>query len=589
MRYLTWLLAACLAAPAWSDPVSLKKLEGTWARYDVTGMPGALPAITSVRLSFPQRDRAGQGEAIWFQLEAYGGESRLFALAMLVGAPDFLYPGGLAVPVTRYVLFPAQGPPLEYVEQGTGLALLPHLGFFSTLLPHGTEVADPDLPLFARGVYLGRSLRRVDRGGKAELLPVAQARRLVLDTDVLVGTSRAVRDISGRRVLPATPNPTGDEPDYQYRDLTQDDYAAMVQAGFNLFPVPLAHLPWVIDQPVHFVLREGFEQLPDLLYRSNFLGSVVFMDEPACRAMTDDVVTQADLPQDAATVVMELTRGRYEGAGGDGQRNLDLLLRQAGYDLGAPVLQPDYPVWETVASAAWYEQQAGVAGWCFEGRYQPEWFAGLVRQQVGVDFPTEPALCVRFHHAFFTGAARRFGGEWGEAIYGQMDSLAACLAFPLAYQQGARYFWLWTSDRTHHVPFNEQLEHARALRQYQSEHPRQSRRQLIAAARVAVALPWGYLCDHYAMKTYESYFAVFPGEHPGGRMWWSASMELGDLNREGVPYREVLAAAMRQAVALLREGTPFDFVFLAPGEKLAGYDRLYRVLETGKVEQERAR
>ncbi|MEW6754382.1 MAG: hypothetical protein AB1505_25875 [Candidatus Latescibacterota bacterium] len=588
MRSLVWLLAGCLAAPA-GAVVPLKKLEGRWARYEVVDPPDALPRLTALRLGFPQREKVGEAEAIWFQLEAYGGESRLYALGMLVAETEFLYPGGTPVPVARYVLFPAQGPPLEYVEQSTALALVPRLAFFSTLLPHAAQSSDPDMPFFSRGVYLGRALLRVEEGDKASMLPVSQARRLVLDTDVLVGTSRSVRDVRGQRLLPAAPDWTGEEPDYEYRDLTQGDYEAMIEAGFNLFRVPLAHLPYVLDQPVHFVLREGFEELPELLYRSNFLGAVMYMDEPAYRALSQGLVTQADSPQDAATAVLELTRGRYEGPGGYGQRNLDLLLRQAGYDLGAPLLQPDYPVWETVASASWYEQQAGVAGWCFEGRYQPEWFAALVLDQLGVDFPSGAESCIRFHHAFFTGAARRFGGEWGEAIYGQMDPAAARLVFPLAYEQGARYFWLWTSDRAHHVPFGEQVEHARAVRRYQADHPRQPRRQLTAAARVAVALPWGYLCDHYGLKTYESRFAGTGGEHPGGRLWWSPSMELGDLNREGVPYREVLAAAVRQAVALLREGTPFDFVFLGPEERVEGYERLYRVLENGQVEQEWAR
>jgi hypothetical protein len=66
-------------------------------------------------------------------------------------------------------------------------------------------------------------------------------------------------------------------------------------------------------------------------------------------------------------------------------------------------------------------------------------------------------------------------------------------------------------------------------------------------------------------------------------MWWSSAMEMTDANAQGMPYRQVLAAATAQAAALLRQGTPFDFIFLHPDEAITGYRQVIRVRETGEV------
>ncbi|MGD2295153.1 MAG: hypothetical protein PVF22_04880, partial [Candidatus Aminicenantes bacterium] len=299
-------------------------------------------------------------------------------------------------------------------------------------------------------------------------------------------------------------------------------------------------------------------------------------------AMAFDVMfSEFKSPQKAAEVVVELTRGRYYGSGGYGMNNMSRLLQEAGYDFGGvKITQPDYPVWETVPSAAWYECEAGISGWCFEGRYQPRWFAGLVKRELGVDFPSSAEACIDYHHAFFTGAARFFGTKWGVAIYGQMDFEAAQKTFPIAYEQGATYFWFWTSDHAHHVPFEEQLELTRKFREYVETHPRQASTQdKTASANTAIVLPWGYLCDHYSLKLYREWDKNFDD----GRMWWSRHMELGDKNSQGIYYREVLKAAVQEAANLLRKGIRFDFLFLRRGQQALGYEKVIRIRENGSV------
>ncbi len=585
MRPGTSALLFCLLTATGSLADLASSAQGNWARYEVTGLPGALPSLSHLVVSLPPTQRADDPSRFWVQVEAFAGPRRCFALAMQVGSLDFLYPGGGAVEVFRYVLFPAAGEGLEFVSATTGQALLPPCGFFTHLLPRAVAVADPDMPFFATGTWAGRTLRRVARGNRASLLPVGQARRLVLDPEVLVGTSRSVRDTNTGRLYQPGDEPADTAPDYTYVPLGPADYRALIGAGMNLFDVPPEHLPWVIEEPVFFLLRDGLERLPELLYRSNYLGTVQFMDEPAIRAMAfERLARDFTSPSAAAELVLELTRGRYLGDGVYGAGNLNRRLHAAGLELGPqPLLQTDFPVWETVPGAAWYELEAGAGGWLLEARFRPTWFAGLVQRELGVHFPADAESCIRYHCAFATGAARRFGAPWGISIYGQMETEAAARVFPLAYDLGARYFWFWTSDRAHHVPFGEQLELTRAFRDYARAHPRpRLPASRTGPAEVAVALPWGYLCDHYELKAYPAYDTTFTV----GRMWWSSAMEMTDTNAVGVPYRQVLAAAAAQAAQLLAQGTLFDFVFLRPDESASGYRRVVRIQEDGQVLQQ---
>jgi len=552
------------------------ELKGLWGKYEVVEGKNKKPNLTHVILSLPAVETVDCKESIWFQLEAFSGDKRLYALALLVSSLDFLRPGGVDVHVYRYLLFPATGNPLEFASSSTGEAILPPFDFFKNLLPHAKDTDESERPLFAEGTYLGRSLRLRKKGIDANLLPTKDARRLELEDDMLISTGRNFKDAEGKRLyLPGQPPPPG-EPDYTYVTFTEDDYRQMIEdAGMNLFTVASSQLPYVVEQPVFFILREGFDKSFDLLYRSNFLGSVQFMDEPAWLVMAHDEVTDAKTPQEATSRLIEIVKERSAGDGSYGMRNLMKRLQDAGYDFGeVKILQPDFPVWETVTSAAWYELQAGVFGYVFEGRYRPKQFANLVKRKLDVDFPDDVESCLQFHYAFYRGAARHFGGKWGVAIYGQMALDAADRAFPLAYEEGATYFWFWTSDHSHHVPFIEQLSFTRKFRDYIEAHPRTATPdELTANAKVAIALPWGYLFDDATLNF--------------GMMWKSPHMKLEDDNGYGVNYKEVLKKAMRKAVKLLKGKTRFDVLFLREGEKVEGYDNVYRVLETGDVEHER--
>ncbi|MFC1694138.1 hypothetical protein ACFL1R_11590 [Candidatus Latescibacterota bacterium] len=585
MRKLCLFLILFVILPSFSYEKTLRDYAGFWGKYEVIDGKSSIPGLTHIMFSLPAVESVNGSDAVWFQLEAFSGNERLYSIAFLAASLDFLYPGDTEVDVKRYILVPADGSPIEYVSKSTGRAVLPIFDFFKNLLPHAKSTADPDMPFFIKGTYLGKSLLRIENGKGAGLVSLKDIHRIELETDVLIGTSRSIRDDgSGRLYIPEETDPSYADPpgspDYNYVELTENDYRKMIDAGFNIFRVPFSHLAYVIDQSVWFLVRSGFDKLPDILYRSNFFGAVMYMDEPAVRLLAHHMLAEFQSPQRAAEILVDITRGRYEGDSGYGMRNLDKLLRESGYNFGnLEILQPDYPVWETLTSAFWYEYEAGAAGIVHEGRYQSKRFAEMMKKILDVEFPDDVESCLKFHHAFFRGAARRFGGKWGVSIYGQMTFDAAEKVFPMAYENGAAYFWFWTSDHSHHVPFQEQLEHARKFRNYIKAHPRQSTPGgLTARARKAIALPWGYLLDETSIAAWR-----FKDTSRPSMLWWSMDMELDDVNSHGVPYKEVLRAAVKEAVKLLKQGAEFDFIYLRRGEKAEGYDEVRRIQENGEV------
>jgi len=543
----------------------------TWARYEFPGGHSPVPGLSHLVL---RRSTAAEHSNSWIQLDFQKDRTRLFSISFLVTSLDFLFPGPSDTQILRYCIFPGEGAPLEFVSRKTGNAIPPKLGLLEHLLPRSNTHSDRVMPFFSEGSYLGQRIRKTETGTDDCLFKTEGVRKLSLDEEILIGTSRPFRDTGVGRLHPPGESWTEEDKDYEYTQLGPGDYQRMIEAGMNIFRVPAEHLDHVLEEPVFFLIRETYESSPDLLYRSNFLGSVMYMDEPAWLIMSNHLADQIQTPGAAATLLCELTRGRYEGNGNYGQRDLQKLLGQAGYAFSEyELLQPDYPCWETVASSAWYEMEAGIGGWCFESRIRPVWFSELVKNVLNVGFPSDPDACIRYHLALFAGAAGRFKGKWGVAVYGQTDANATELLFPMAYRRGASYFWFWTSDRAHHVPFEEQLAYTQAFRQFVERN----QGAMEAAPATAVSFPWGYLCDQYTLNTYY--------DHAEPRMWFSRHMALDSKNASEVPYGKVLQTGMQEVAHLLESDTPFDILFLKEGELAPEYETLIRVNEDASLDR----
>lgn len=569
---LALLSLPLLLAPVPSRAEGLRDAEGSWARYGVES--GGLPHVDQLLVSLPRVESVEDGEAVWFQMEAFSGGDPVFAVAILVSNLDFLRDGGASPVVRRYLLYPSGEEPLEYVDAANGRALLPFFGLFEGLLP--VAPSSSPHPLFELESYLGRTLTPARQGTSgARPLPnlIGHHRVLSLDDRVLVGSSRPFRDDgTGREIDPLTIPPT--LLDYRYVPFSESDYAQMRAAGFNLFRIPAADFDRVAREPVFFLLEKGTAAFPDLFYRSNFRGAVMYLDEPEIRVVTDTDFPSITDPAAAATAVSDFTGAMLDGAGPYGSGYLAAMLDAEGWSLGdrVPLEERNMPSWTIRQGSSWYQMEAGVRGLVEEIRGNPEENSQLVLERFGVEFPADPGHWLRFDFAMATGARERFGGDWGVSVFGQTADALADLTFPAAYERGARYFWFWSSDEGHHVPYARQLELASAFRDWRAQESGHRPRE--TGRLVAITLPWGYTCDQSNLR----------GSAPGF-LWRGSGIRLDDRNAAGVEHRDVLAAFYRMAAERLAAGDEMDVIYRRPGEvvPIGSYDRIYHVLETGTV------
>ncbi|MBI4606208.1 MAG: hypothetical protein HY721_29935 [Planctomycetes bacterium] len=559
------LFAILATAHAQSPPA-----PGTHGHYLVlTGKTHAPAPFASVDVVYGPREKLAAGrEALWWELSARprapeGKEAEaqapLFRLRVLTRRDPLASPAE-PLDFLRYVLrLDRTGETLEYRDVRTGRALLPGWRGFERLFVPRRARATGGAPLPETAELLGHVLTLQHTGGGVAWEPWDGTVLLDLDPELLVGTGRNFRDAEGSR-LPQKP----ERRNYTYVPFTREEYGVMIETGINLFTVDPKQAEWVRGKPVFFLRGAGGSpplEYPADLYRSNYLGPVMFMDEPAI-ILVGDVEIHRTLRHfsDAAAALHKRIREQYEGGEGYSAFHLERSLEQAGANLGDMRLeQHDFPAWETLFELSHYELAAGLAGVVHEARYQLAPFDEAVARWSGAPRKHTARELLRYHYAFLRGAARTFEKDWGTSIYGQCDPAIAPEAVTLAYDMGARYVWFWTSDHDHHMPWPEQLELARHLKRHAAAHPRPSIRGPAPVLDVAIAIPDGFFVSLE-------------------NLWWVRALDKERTNEASQRYNRLLRRVLEQFHRACDAGEDFDVV-VDDGRTIAGYRSVVRVSE----------
>jgi hypothetical protein len=459
----------------------------------------------------------------------------------------------------RYQLrLPETGETYEYRDRNTGGALLPSWADFErNFLPHPASGTGRRHGAAETCKYLGQLLSLAPATVRTDeaWLPWDNVRPLELNREILVGNDRDFKDSEGHRLPKSNTN------DYAYVPLTEEDYRTAIDAGMNLFPVTANHEPWVRSEPV-FYLRDATGKpplrYPADLYRANYLGYVMFVDEPASLILNrPDLRRAARFPSDLSTLFEMWTRASYLSADSYGVWHLEAALRRQDVNLGDMRLtQFDYPTWDSYPESTFYEMKAGVAGIVEEGRFNTTAFDARVLAATGLKWKHTPLQVLKFDYAMMRGGTRPFGKFWGTAIYGQCDPAIAPLALTTAYDMGARYFWFWTSDHAHHVPWNEQITLARMLKDYIAKTPRRSIYLPQPKRDAVIAIPNGYFLS---LRD----FAWNQGEN-------------SVRSESGAKYQRVLQRALMAAHQCFDRGEDFD-ITIQDGHRLDGYRRIIKI------------
>jgi hypothetical protein len=498
----------------------------------------------------------------WWQLEVRVKTNLdappLFVLRALT-ASDPLAEKQRPVAFARYQLrIPETGEAYEYRDSNTGGALLPcWQGFERNFLPHPISNVGWKDGAAETCKLLGQllSLAHVTAPANESWSNWANVKRLDLNREILIGNDRDFKDSEGHRLPPSSTN------DYTYIPLTEDDYHTAIAAGMNLFPVVAKHEQWVRSEPVFYmrdVTGEPALRYPADLYRANYLGPVMLVDEPAGLILdNDDRRRTGRFASDFSTLFEMRTRAAYLSGESYGVWLLEAEMRGQGVNFGDMRLtQTEIPTWDSYAEAAYYEMKAGVSGIIQEGRYNPAFFDYQVFAETGLKLHLTPVQVLKFNYALMRGGTRPFSKFWGTSIYGQCEPAIAPLALTMAYDMGARYFWFWTSDHAHHLPWNEQMSLARTLKEYAAKTPRPSIYSPQPKRDAVIAIQNGYflsLRDFY----------------------WSTSEDL-ERRQAGEKYRRVLTRAMTAVKQCFVRGEDFD-ITIDDGHRLEGYRRIIKI------------
>ncbi|MEW6234451.1 MAG: hypothetical protein AB1656_03615 [Candidatus Omnitrophota bacterium] len=554
---------------------------GQWAQYQIIASATVPESVVKTfTLTFGPLDTMRETPCQWIRLEAIKENSESYIVWIL--AKEYPAPSlaEAQLSIIRYIFQEKNCEALEFRNRSTGEALLPALGAWPQLFPQPVKDKPQNDSFPNRMNLLGKQYTLNSYGRDDNIPQPIQAAILELYSGALIGVpSNSRTKDSDRRY---------DDSDYEYVRLTKDDYEEMIAAGMNCFRADKEQAQWLERRNVYY-WGLGSEDLhyPEVLYRSNYLGPVLFLDEPA--VCTRDHVIRPRLRADAAfrktitpQICFEEFRKYFDQANHQG--NPTSLIRglkaRPDVDVGdMDFVQQNLYTWETVVSTALYQLSENPSGPPNAIVFEPPGRIGTRRTlpemnmayqcQIPVDSPQN---LIDIIYGFLRGAARVTNKTWGTSIYGSVDRDDAFWFLTHAYDLGAQLFFYWDSARLACVPYEECLALTRNLRNHIANHPHRDLTKLKQAAEVAILLPAGYNLGH-----------VHIGK---GNLWGIGELNLERVNSKGVKYRTVMGNFFTEIERYLRLGIAFDLCWDIPAFQSSGYREIVRIREDGKIEVE---
>ena len=193
--------------------------------------------------------------------------------------------------ISRYILQIGNDTPLEFHDRFTGKPVLPGLGAWQYLFPKPTDETMGNDLFPQRVKYLDHTYRLARISNSDASAEPPNTHLLSLRPEVLIGPPSNTRQRDETRRY--------DMSDYELIPLTKTDYNEMITAGINCMRVDAEQVEWVKNRNVfYWGIEAAVLGYPECLYRSNYLGPAIFMDEPA--VCTRDHVLRPKLEADPA-------------------------------------------------------------------------------------------------------------------------------------------------------------------------------------------------------------------------------------------------------------------------------------------------
>lgn len=552
MKTTIALLAAAMASVALAETATYRIEE-----------PAALRA--SVVKSFT----LSRGDG-WVRLSATKASGQTFDVWMRTASYPSTSIEAARKEIARYILREGTAAAREYRNALTGEAVLPSIGGWDHMLPRPVTGEFPE-----RTAYLGHGYVRESLAQTANAAPPADVREVRLRPDLLVGPAHNGRQKDETR--------RWDESDYELVRFTHDDYREMAAAGITCVSVDAEQAAWAEELNL-FYWGGGNLPYPEFLYRSQYLGPTMFLDEPA--VCTRDHVLRPKLAKEPSFRKTITPQAAFEAFTKYHDHSLQegppfTLMRALSARADVNVGRMRFPQrnlysWETMTATAAYQLSRDnyvPEAMVFEppGRIGTRRTVPEMDMSYGVQIrPDDPRALIDVIIGFLRGAARLTNKSWGVSIYGSVQRNDAPFWLTHAYDLGSTRFFFWDNARLACVPYHEYLALARHLKMHAEQHPRRDFEQLKKAAEVAILLPVGYNLGHVKMGR--------------GELWGIGELNLERANVKGVKYRTVMGNFFTEIERCFKSGVSFDLLWDLPGITPAGYREVVRVREDGKVE-----
>jgi len=289
----------------------------------------------------------------WLQLNAEKENRQTFSIWIFASG----YPSGsLEIAqenISRYILSKSDSNPVEFTHQNTGNSVLPNTGAWKYLLPRSENGEEPVKSLERKVRYLGHEYQLDSREQSDIQYAPKETITIHLAPDLLIGVphNHKVKNETRRY----------DESDYEYVELSKENYSEMIENGMNVFHVNAEQVRWIENDNV-FYWGIGGEAVsyPECLYRSNYIGPAIFFDEPMVhtrdhalrpRFKADPSLRKTITPQlFYEEFKKEYHKAKYERSP---IQLLKSLAQRKDVDIGdMDFLQENVYSWETMVSSA---------------------------------------------------------------------------------------------------------------------------------------------------------------------------------------------------------------------------------------------
>ncbi len=480
--------------------------------------------------------------------------------------------------ISRYILSRGGSGPVEYVHQNSGNPVFPATGVWKYLFPRFVDGNNPIELLEKKVKYLGIDYI-LDSRKRGEIpVPPENPVIVILNPDLLIGIPHNTKMVDETRKW--------DDSDYEYVRLTEENYFEMIEAGINCFRVDAQQAKWIEEENVYYWGIGGEDVLyPECLYQSNYIGPVIFFDEPMVgtrdyvirpKFKKDPTFRKSITPQKAFDEFKKVYhKKKYEEGP---TRLINGLADRDDVDIGIiNFLQENIYSWETMVSSAIYQLSEGGGSPPNAMVFEPPGRFGAKRVlpelnmsfdcQIPVDDPKNLSGII---YGFLRGAARLTDKQWGMSVYGQVDRSDAYWFMTHAYDQGGTLFFFWDTHRLAAVPYSEYLALTRNLRNHADNFPARNLEELKHAAEVAIVIPVYYNLGHVKMGI--------------GNITGLPELNLERENSFGVKYRTIMSNFLVEIERCIRLGVEYDLFWDLEGLNLNEYREIVKIRNDGRVE-----